>query len=206
MKSFLEPKQHFFLYDRKEMILLVFLGMMISFFTFTLGIHLGKNTRLKKSEKSPYLDSMHPLDDQSPSLTEFTEKGRGIETLLEESLNAELRHEVQSSGIQFDHRLALTLPELTKAETSNSNHQTQLYSLQVGSYPTQNDALNQIKSLKGYQLRPVLQEIQIKEKGKWYRVYLKGYPTRDQAKLFASQLQKGKIIHSYIIIKEEVHE
>ena len=47
----MEQKQRFFIYDRKEMGVLLFLGVMVAIFAFTLGVHLGKKVALTRPRR-----------------------------------------------------------------------------------------------------------------------------------------------------------
>jgi cell division protein FtsN len=113
----MEQKQRFFIYDRKEMGVLLLLGTLVALFAFTLGVHLGKRV----GPKAAALPGQEPisastLGDKFPNRQELVEQGRGANQAAEESLNQALHEEVVRTGIKLDDHKQVNLPEKTRAE------------------------------------------------------------------------------------------
>lgn len=110
----MEQKQRFFIYDRKEMGVLLLLGVMVAVFAFTLGVHLGKRVGPRVVAHGPGDAETAPtVPDKLPNRQELTEQAKGAQQAADESLNQALHDEVARTGIRLDTPRQLTLPEKT---------------------------------------------------------------------------------------------
>jgi cell division protein FtsN len=108
----MEQKQRFFIYDRKEMGVLLFLGVMVAVFAFTLGVHLGKRVGPHVvAQGLSDAESVPTVPDKIPNRQELTEQAKGAQQAADESLNQALHDEVARTGIKLDTPRQLALPE-----------------------------------------------------------------------------------------------
>jgi septal ring-binding cell division protein DamX len=214
MASEVKYKQHLFIYDRKEILILMLLILMISLFAFTLGIHLGKRVGAKTfSFRNKDAAPVQTVPDAIPNRQEFTEHGKVNQQILEDTLNQELHDEVTRAGIALEHPVQVDLPKKTLfsqggATSLNSSHPThspatapvgRKYTLQIGSYPVLDDAKKQISEVEAAGLKPFLRETDIKGKGKWFRLYLDEFPTRKAAEEAGENYRSQHKIASFIV-------
>lgn len=117
----MEQKQRFFIYDRKEMGVLLLLGVMVAIFAFTLGVHLGKRVGPQGIAHSPGDAVTAPtVPDKLPNRQELTEQAKGAQQAADESLNQALHDEVARTGIKLDTPRQLALPEKTVSRNAGA--------------------------------------------------------------------------------------
>lgn len=75
------------------------------------------------------------------------------------------------------------------------------FTLQIGSYPSIREAKDQVDSMEALGLQPVLRVAEIKGKGKWFRVYLGGFSSRDDAEKAGEGYRSQHVIDSFIVAK-----
>lgn len=108
----MEQKQRFFIYDRREMAVLLLLGVMVAVFAFTLGVHLGKRVGGHAIATGPGdAETVPTVPDKIPNRQELTEQAKGAQQAADESLNQALHDEVARTGIRLDTPRQLALPE-----------------------------------------------------------------------------------------------
>ncbi len=242
----MEQKQRLFIYDRKEMGVLVLLGVMVALFAFTLGVHLGKRVALYKPVSSadhgqaePGSGTLAPLQtlpDQVPNRQELAEEAKGVEHAAEEILDRRLHEEVARTGIKLDEPKPVELPKAAVskkggATTLDGTHSSaaepsqspssgekpddelkpaehpaagrsapdRKYTLQVGSYQDLADASARIEEIERHGIEPYLRSVILKNKGKWYRIYLGGYDSIEAADKAGKKLRSQRVIDSYIV-------
>lgn len=233
IREMTERKQRFFIYDRKEMGVLMLLGVMVALFSFTLGVHLGK--RITPSGPVLAENDAAPADtvaDKLPNRQELAEQGKGIAQAVDETLDKSLHEEVTKSGIKLDTHIPVELPEEAKAPDAGKTSEAPkgqdkkpaeteqqvsapsekalslsfprpggTFTLQIGSYPNMDEARDQVDSLKALGMKPFLRTAEVKGKGKWFRVYLGGYESKDQAEKAGERFQSRHVIDAYIVAK-----
>lgn len=203
-------RQRLFIFDHKELAVLLPLIFMVSLFTFTLGIHLGKRVGTKShSLPNENVEKAQTLADQNPTRHQLLEQGKGEQVALEETLNQELHDEVTRSGIKLNIPRQVNLPEETKvslnhsttSEETQSHHPSHPYTLQIGSYPTLAEAKKHLQSIAHSELQPFWREAELKGKGKWYRLYLGKFQSRNDAEQAGQKYRSQHMIDSFIVSK-----
>jgi cell division protein FtsN len=118
----MERKQRFFIYDGKEMGVLLLLGVMVAVFAFTLGVHLGKRVG-PKGALSPVAGDAELVatsSDKNPNRQELNEQSKGAQQAADESLNQALHEEVARTGIKLDTPRQVQLPEKPHSENAGA--------------------------------------------------------------------------------------
>ena len=227
-------RQRFFIYDRREMIVLVLLGVMVALFAFTLGVHLGKRVGGKNAPGHVGItgDSapVETKDDAVASHLEISEQGKEMKGAVEETLHQSLHEEVTKTGIKVDSEIQTRLPEkaikdtkpkpapvreggekarIVEEQTANpgveKEHATArpegAYTLQVGSFATDEEAQQRSQELKAAGLNPFIRKTDVKKMGQWFRVYLGGYPGKAAAEEAGLKFEQRHVIDSFIVSK-----
>lgn len=121
----MEQKQRFFIYDRKEMGVLLLLGVMVAIFAFTLGVHLGKRVGPSSVAQGPGdAETVPTVPDKIPNRQELTEQAKGAQQAADESLNQALHDEVARTGIKLDTPRQLALPEKPVSKNAGATTET----------------------------------------------------------------------------------
>ncbi len=226
----MEPRQRLFIYDRKEMAVLVLLALTVALFAFTLGVHLGKRVGPKgmlTGANDPGL--IEGVEDSVPNRAEIAEQAKGAPQAGDESLNQALHDEVSRTGIKLDRPRQVALPSETKTKTAGATTLEGLkaekaealkpsyensvnsipaavrqsppgrYTLQVGSFKTFPEARDRVETLEALAMKPVLRSVDLKTKGKWFRVYLGGYASKDEAEEAGARYKAKHMIDSFLV-------
>ncbi len=224
----MEHKQRLFIYDRKEMGVLILLAVMVSVFAFTLGVHLGKKVGLKMPGQGADTHSAATQGDELPNRQELTEHGKGVQQAVEESLNQSLHDEVGRTGIKLEVPRQVDLPsnpakraeksektEKATAEKSDAASPAAIagvpaalrpapegvFTLQIGSHPNLDEAKDQVDALEKLGFKPYLRAAEVKGKGKWFRIFLGGYPSKDAAEKAGQKYQSEQVVESFVVSK-----
>jgi cell division protein FtsN len=211
--------QFLFIHDVKEVFVLTLLSLMVALFTFTLGVHLGKRVGGKSvAGSADETVKVKTVADIVPNRQELNEQNEGTPRALEEVLSEALQNEVSRTGLKIavqhqvdlpknaqSHNAGATTLEATRkvkhpvknpGEAKNSDSK---YTLQIGSFPTLEEAKKQISAMAQNDLSPFMREAEVKGKGKWYRLYLGGYPNKNAAEQAGEKYRSQRKIASFIV-------
>jgi cell division septation protein DedD len=220
----MDQKQRLFIYDRREVITLIMLGLMVAAFAFTLGIHLGKRVKAKGAAEVAMDPAQVPtLQDSVPNKGELTEQAKGAQAAADDELSQTLKSEVDKSKIKLNTPRQVQLPENTKSKNAGATTLQSVqkaeqdleaaratpekrsaadlakYTLQVGSYPSENEAQEQVDSLRAHGLKPFLRSAQVKGLGTRFRLFVGGFGSREDAEKAGHAYQVQHVIHSYLV-------
>ncbi len=201
-------RQRVFVYDRREVFLLSAVVLLVALFTFTLGVHFGKQI-VFRSAPVPGLDasSADTVPDSIPNRQELQEQAKGLVDAADEIVAQELQDEVKREGLKLEHARQVELPKQAHsknagATTLRSQGRSRAgFSIQIGSHPTLKEAEDAMKPLESQGLKPFLKEAEIKGKGTWYRVYLGNFDSQDAGQKAGQNYRDKGWIKSYIVTK-----
>ncbi len=195
-----------FIYDRKEVLLLLLIAVMVAIFSFTLGVHLGKKVTLSQKVHLPGDASLVGTEaDAIPNRQELAEQAKGVQQAGDESLGQALHDEVTKTGIKLNVPKQVELPKVTKSEkaekkaSQKTSQKAANYSVQVGSFPSEKDARQRLRRLEQMGMDGFIHSAQIKGKGKWFRLYTGHFATKELATAQGLKLKKKKIIDSFVV-------
>jgi len=205
-----KSKQKLFIYDRKEMGVLLLLGITVAVFAFTFGVHLGKQVGMTPMAQIAGNSTVATQADQTPTQQELAEQAQNAQVIAEESLNQTLHEEVTKNGIKIDKPRQMDLPKETKKKSggvtalkSLQNLETNLrrFSLQIGSFPTETEAKSQIDSYESQGLKPFVREAEVKGIGKRFRLFVGKYDSKGEAEKAGAQFRSQHLIKSFIVAR-----
>jgi len=115
----MSQRSRLLIYERKEVVLLGILTLLVAVFAFTFGIHLGK--RVPPRTKPAAADGssvgqVNQISDQAPTRAEAQEKVAEANAATGQILDQELKEEVGTSGLQLEKPVQVELPKKTIAE------------------------------------------------------------------------------------------
>src|SRR4051794_7417644 len=102
----MSERRRLFIYDRKEVGILILLGIGVALFAFTLGVHLGKQV-VPKTEVAAIVhekpaETVEPAPPGPPNRTEVAEEVKNVPGAVNETLDESLRDEVAKTGLQVE--------------------------------------------------------------------------------------------------------
>lgn len=185
----MEENSKVVVFEKKEIALILLFVMVLIVTSFTLGIRLGKKlgpqvSSLPASEKPLELKSTLEEDAEISVIkeNELSDEEK-LKRLMEESksrLNDELN--------KFKENTAAPRSETTPT-SSVANPMAGKFTIQLGSYNGVEEARAFAEgfTVRGYS--PIINEVNIEGKGKWYRVSLGLFDTAEEAKAYIRQEQ-----------------
>jgi cell division protein FtsN len=204
----MDKKPRFFIYDRREVAVLVLLGLMVAVFAFTLGVHLGKRAGGKKD--SPALTDAAPKGveaalEASPSEKEIEERARAKQPALNGVLNQATEEEIARTGVRLDAPRQVALPSETRAESKAvpTAPASRRYVLQIGSYPSIIMAQVQVHVLEARGFKPAIQKAQVAGMGTRFRVMIGDYLTRKEAEKAGALFKSEKKVDTFIVARSQ---
>ncbi len=117
----MDQKRRLFIYDRKEVGILILLGVGVALFAFTLGVHLGKQVVPKAVEvagEAKPVDPLLPAETQAPSRVEISQEVKNVPAAVDETLDQSLRDEIAKTGMKVDRARQVDLPTEVHKEAS----------------------------------------------------------------------------------------
>jgi len=118
-----EKNQRLFIYDRKEMLVLLLLGVMVAFFAFTLGVHLGKKVVVRSGNGAAVTagheaTGVATTGDATPGKQDFQDAMKGATPpVVDETVNQALHEEVERTGLRLEQGKQISLPSTTRSES-----------------------------------------------------------------------------------------
>ena len=219
----MKEKQRIFIYDRKEMGVLILLGVMVAVFAFTLGVHLGKRVSGPKITASGTAEptSLTTAPDKVPDNKELAEQAHNAGQVADDTSNQSLHDEVARTGLKLDANHQVDLPKNPKSENAGATsvkptpeatppkHETHAatangrskFSLQVGSYHSMAEAQKRAKEIEEAGLSTKVHEAEIRGKGTWYRVFVGEFLTKSEAEKAGAHYREQKLVDSFVVAK-----
>lgn len=213
----MEHRSQIFIYERRELLILILLATTVAVFAFTLGVHLGKRVHSPAEffSKTTAHAPVETAEDQLPTSVEISDQVTGIQRAARDILDETIKNEVSRTGVKLEPHRQVSLPE--KTASANKGATTLItalenavkaihrktpekkYTLQVGSYPRLSDAQDRIEALEALQLEPYLRVVDLGKKGRWYRIFLGGFDSKKEAEDFGQRYKSRNTIESYIV-------
>lgn len=246
----MEQKQRLFIYDRREVVILVTLGLMVAAFAFTLGVHLGKKVTTKAlTSATAEVPQTPTLQDNLPNRQELTEQARNAQQAADDELSHTLHEEVEKTGIKLKTPRQVDLPSETKtknggattlkteavapvpqtvspkkdieelnkaaeqlaatdtaieprekpAEKTGADAAHGKFTLQIGSFPSAEEAKSKMDELRSQGLRPFVRSADVKGLGKRFRLFVGDFSSREDAEKAGKKYQSERVIESYLV-------
>jgi cell division protein FtsN len=210
----MDSKTKLYVFAKKEVALIFIFMILIAITSFVMGVKIGKSYSLELAGITPA--------DQKKVVELLSKKEEQLEDIKK---NAEA-HTVESSEIE--HKLQEKIAsefgtEPAKGETHTAPapavHQNNMstepkheaagsrdalsgkFTIQLGSHRTLKEAEEFAEGFKARGYDPIINQIDIKGKGTWYRVSLGAFGTTDEAKTYISREKTLFIGQDYTIVK-----
>lgn len=196
----MEENNKVIVFEKKEIVLVLIFVVVLIITSFTLGIRLGKKLGLadagvtETDQKTVTLKS--GLEEDVEKTVEEDSK------LTDEEKLRKLMDEQQNLLKDNLEKVSSDEPVMStnqSVEPKSSNAMTGKFTIQLGSYPTLDEAKQFAEgfSVRGYS--PIINESQIAGKGTWYRVSLGLFNSVDEAKAYIKGEQSLFSGQDYVI-------
>jgi hypothetical protein len=117
----MKSRQRIYVYNRKEISLFLLIFVLSSVFTFTLGLHLGKNLSAgTKPSIERVLSTIEELPDEAPNSHELAAPDKATQEGLEVNVKNQLKEEVIQTGLSVNQPKLLKLPHQPKSKNAGA--------------------------------------------------------------------------------------
>jgi cell division protein FtsN len=202
----MEENNKVIVFEKKEIILVLVFVVILIITSFTIGIRLGKKLSLSEAGIKPVDEKTVELksgleEDAEKTVTEESKltDDEKLKKLMDES-KTRLSDELEKFSSD-DKAVAVQSTEVKTAPSENqsSSPVNGKYTIQLGSYPTMEEAKQFAEgfTVRGYS--PIINQTSLEGKGTWYRVSLGLFATVEEAKGYIKKEQTLFSGQDYVI-------
>ena len=201
----MEENNKVIVFEKKEIILILLFVLVLIITSFTLGIQLGKKLALEESGIKPEDQKTVELkssieEDVEKTIQEdskLTDEEK-LKKLMDESKNR-LSDELEKFSAKDKDKDKDKVEPNKSVEPQTSSAMNGKYTIQLGSYPTVEEAKQFAEgfTVRGYS--PIINETSLDNKGTWYRVSLGLFSNVEEAKAYVKNEQSLFSGQDYVI-------
>ena len=196
----MDAKTKLYVFAKKEVALIFIFMILIAITSFVLGVKIGKNYSLEMAGITPEDQKkvVELLSNKEEALQEIkanpeasTVDSSEIENKLQEKISAEFGTDA-------------TKPNMSSEAPAHGAAKDELsgkYTIQLGSHRTLKEAEDFAEGFKARGYNPIINQIEIKGKGTWYRVSLGAFSTIEESKAYVTREKSLFLGQDYTIIK-----
>jgi len=200
----MQKSEKFFIFSWKELVVIGLLVLTIVGFFFTLGLHYGKKLHPPTQETAIPAAKLEESPEAVPPKEELDKGSQNTEQASADAIKTATEQAVSESNLKVDQPKPVDLPkdkiepenEVAKPMVSDAPH----FAVQLGSYLSQKEAQQKIKSFEKRGIKPEVSVAQVNGETR-YRVVIPGFKTRALADLRGKDLKMKRKIESFIVIK-----
>jgi cell division protein FtsN len=195
----MEENNKVIVFEKKEIVLVLIFVVVLIITSFTLGIRLGKKLTLTEA-------GIKPEDQKTVELKSGLEED--VEKTVVEEAKLTDEEKLKKLMNESKSRLSDELEKFSSEDKVEANQSVEAkpaspvngkYTIQLGSYPTMDEAKQFAEgfSVRGYS--PIINETSLEGKGTWYRVSLGLFTTVEEAKGYIKTEQSLFSGQDYVI-------
>lgn len=206
----MDDKTKLYVFARKEAVLILLFFIVASFISFLFGMAVGQNLSFgltnftpeekqiveelaeENAEKSNVLDLQSGAEEDADKVVQEREDKvdvdpEEINQRLEQEIEKEMSDEPQTTPQKSFEMESSTQEDLqatqpSEATTQKTSEYSGKYTIVVGSYRAEQEAQEFAAGFKARGYQPIINEIEVPDRGKWYRVSLGLFENVTEAK------------------------
>ena len=211
----MDSKTKLFVFAKKEVALIFIFMILIAITSFVLGVKIGKSYSLEMAGITPE-DQKKVVELLSKKEEDLQNIKKNPEASTVESTEVENKLQEKIAAEFGDKNHPAEPVGKAKAESSEPNMSTEpkhqatgvakdglsgKFTIQLGSHRTLKEAEDFAEGFKARGYDPIINQIDIKGKGTWYRVSLGAFVNQEEAKTYISKEKTLFIGQDYTIVK-----
>jgi len=200
----MDSKTKLYVFAKKEVALIFIFMILIAVTSFVLGVKIGKNYSMEMAgiTKEDQKKVIELLSNKEEELSQIkanpeanTVESADIENKLQEKISEEFGAGKTSENT---HSTNMSTPH-GKEESKDSL--SGKFTIQLGSHRTLKEAEAFAEGFRARGYNPIINQIEIKGKGTWYRVSLEAFNNAEEAKAYVGREKTLFMGQDYTIIK-----
>lgn len=214
----MDSKTKLYVFAKKEVALIFIFMILIAITSFVMGVKIGKNYSLEmagitKEDQKKVVELLSKKEEQLEEIKKNAEahqvESGDIESKLQEKISAEFGVEGGpaptgahgAAAVAPAHGPMSTEPAKREAGHAGKDGLTGKLTIQLGSHRTLKEAEDFAEGFKARGYDPIINQIDIKGKGTWYRVSLGAFNTNEEARAYIAKEKTLFIGQDYTIVK-----
>lgn len=203
----MDSKTKLYVFAKKEVALIFIFMILIAVTSFVLGVKIGKNYSLEMAGITPEDQKkvVELLSNKEEELSAIkanpetaTVESTDIEHKLQEKISEEFGAETPAVNAHNNMSVA---PETTAPAATSKDALSGKFTIQLGSHRTLKEAEAFAEGFRARGYNPIINQIEIKGKGTWYRVSLEAFNSAEEAKAYVGREKTLFMGQDYTIIK-----
>lgn len=200
----MDSKTKLYVFAKKEVALIFIFMILIAVTSFVLGVKIGKNYSMEMAgitaaDQKKVVELLSNKEEELSTIKANPEmstvESSEIEHKLQEKISEEFGQEKKGEQEHSNMSVAHEKTEVTKDGLSGK------FTIQLGSHRTLKEAESFAEGFRARGYNPIINQIEIKGKGTWYRVSLEAFNTADEAKAYVGREKSLFMGQDYTIIK-----
>jgi cell division protein FtsN len=200
----MDSKTKLYVFAKKEVALIFIFMILIAVTSFVLGVKIGKNYSMEMAGITPedqkkVVELLSNKEEELSSIKanpeSSTVESSDIEHKLQEKISEEFGTDKPAvHGETEAHGANMSVPPAKDALSGK-------FTIQLGSHRTLKEAESFAEGFRARGYNPIINQIEIKGKGTWYRVSLEAFNTAEEAKAYVGREKSLFMGQDYTIIK-----
>ena len=204
----MDSKTKLYVFAKKEVALIFIFMILIAVTSFVLGVKIGKNYSMEMAGITPEDQKkvVELLSSKEEELSRIkanpeanTVESSDIESKLQEKISEEFGGGATAAAAHGSNMTHAEAPAAKASSTSDSL--SGKFTIQLGSHRTLKEAESFAEGFRARGYNPIINQIEIKGKGTWYRVSLEAFNSAEEAKAYVGREKTLFMGQDYTIIK-----
>lgn len=205
----MDSKTKLYVFAKKEVALIFIFMILIAITSFVMGVKIGKNYSLEMAGITPadqkkvvelLSKKEEQLEDIKKNAEAHTVESGDIESKLQEKISAEFGGDAPATPAAHG-QMSTEQPKASNPSGQSKDGLSGKFTIQLGSHRTLKEAEDFAEGFKARGYDPIINQIDIKGKGTWYRVSLGAFGTNDEARAYIAKEKTLFIGQDYTIVK-----
>jgi cell division protein FtsN len=205
----MDSKTRLYVFAKKEVALIFIFMILIAVTSFVFGVKVGKTYSLDihgviREDQKKVVDLLSKKEEDLQDIKKNQEAHQLDSSEIENKLQERISSEFGKPGENTEHQAPNMSSEKNKAPEHGEalkDGMSGKFTIQLGSHRTLKEAEDFAEGFKARGYDPIINQIEIKGKGTWYRVSLGAFANQEEAKVYISKEKSLFIGQDYTIVK-----
>jgi len=199
----MDSKTKLYVFAKKEVALIFIFMILIAVTSFVLGVKIGKNYSMEMAGITPedqkkVVELLSSKEEELSRIKANPESSTVESSDIEHKLQEKISEEFGGAAKPADSHAPMMSHE---SAASTKDELSGKFTIQLGSHRTLKEAESFAEGFRARGYNPIINQIEIKGKGTWYRVSLEAFNSAEEAKAYVNREKSLFMGQDYTIIK-----
>lgn len=202
----MDSKTKLYVFAKKEVALIFIFMILIAVTSFVLGVKIGKNYSMEMAGITPedqkkVIELLSNKEEELSKIKANPETSTVESSEIEHKLQEKISEEFGGKDVGLSHGSNMSVAQDAPIASSIKDALSGKFTIQLGSHRTLKEAESFAEGFRARGYNPIINQIEIKGKGTWYRVSLEAFNTAEEAKAYVGREKSLFMGQDYTIIK-----